>query len=161
MIKQNELTLSIFIGLLMSILFLIKDNILIPIVLLFMIFFIIYILNQKKIKYENFIVLLLASSAFTHSIGNGAINISISDIYLVISLLILVIIKNEKITIPKGYLFLVMIYLSLCLLTFIKNDEIKRTLIRIIQYSEYMLFAVLVFCNINSVRILKKCYIYI
>lgn len=156
--KKENINICIVATLLtsMAIIVSIQGEGLIASILAAILIFITYILTLKKFNFDEFIVALLATSAFTHSINGTGINISISDIYLVIGLVVLLLTKKDNIKIPKMYLVLVLIYLTLCSFTFVTTNEINRTLIRMIQYSEYLLFTVLIFTNIDSLKVLKK-----
>ncbi len=117
---------------------------------------------EKKIRFEDMVIFLLALSVFPHSILKWSINVSISDIYLLIMVFFLLITKKGKIKIFKKYSILISIYLFICVVSFFISTNLKSSLIRLIQYTQYLVLTVLVFSNINSKGILKKTiYLYL
>lgn len=110
----------------------------------------------EQSKFDKFILPLLALSVFPQSIISTGINISISDIYLVISILFMILIKRDRIIIFKKYYYLIGIYFFVCMFSFIIADEVKNTFIRFIQYLQYLVFTVIVFSNIRNVKSLKN-----
>ncbi|GAA3319154.1 hypothetical protein GCM10020331_024870 [Ectobacillus funiculus] len=52
------------------------------------------LISKKKLQFEHFIMALLASSAIPHSVTLGGLNVSISDAYIAVMVVLLVIFQQ-------------------------------------------------------------------
>lgn len=111
---------------------------------------------QKTLTFENLSILLLASSAYTQAINISGINISISDVYLILSIIYLLLVSKFKIKTPKKYLIIVLLYLIYCIVSLNWTAEINKSIPRLIQYIEFMLITTVVFFNIGTLKLQKK-----
>ncbi|MFB9757951.1 O-antigen ligase family protein [Ectobacillus funiculus] len=113
------------------------------------------LISKKKLQFEHFIMALLASSAIPHSVTLGGLNVSISDAYIAVMVVLLVIFSKFELSIPKTYFVITITYLAFCALSLAWANDFTNGLARLIQLIEFMLITVYVFYNIRSTKFLK------
>ncbi|WP_179867291.1 O-antigen ligase family protein [Terribacillus saccharophilus] len=115
-----------------------------------------YLLISNKLTLDNFIVILLGFTTLPQSVAGGQLNVSISDLLLVVVILGLLLIKNADIEVPKFFFTISVLYILFSLFSMVNSENIGNSLIRLSQYTQYIIVTVIVFYNIKSSDIIKK-----
>lgn len=100
--------------------------------------------------YDNMIWPLLAVAMFPQAVVTGSIHVSLSDVYLVLGLLLLLLVRGRNIRgLPWYYAAPSVSFLLWCLVSSVAGPSAADTQ-TMIQYVEYLLIAPLLFYNIES-----------
>lgn len=106
--------------------------------------------------FEVFLLPLLGTTIFVQSVVVAGVNISLSDIYLVVMTLALLILNTKKVQIPMKFLIFPIAYLFYCFLSLTWAVDSSKSLAPLIQYIEFMILSSLIFYNIQRQTTLVK-----